>query len=136
MTVTNTGYLLMLFVQQRLYEGLQPDADGYYVITRKEFLERLELSPSTFAGQIKNLVNYYMQQWSLGIMFHLDGLHGENLYTDISYDHGKLKFKRNEYTLRPELSYVWARKPLHWEERSFRYEYVEVPENIKLPIDK
>ena len=136
MMVTDNGYKLMLFVKQRLYEGLQPDADGYYTIQRKEFLERIPMKPSTFAGQIENLTDYYMRLWDLQILFKLTGLVGENLYTDISYQNGKLRFKKNSYIERKELEYVWARKPLNWEERRFMYEYIPVPENVVLPIKK
>ena len=136
MMITLSGQLMMLFVQQRLYEGLQPDEDGYYTIQRKEFLERIPMKPSTFAGQINNLTDYYMRQWNLEISFKLKGLIHENLYTDISYQDGKLRFRRNRYTERPELSYIWARKPLLWEERRLVNEYPPVPENVKLPIEK
>lgn len=136
MMITESGKQMMLFVQQRLYEGLQPDENGYYTITRKEFLERLPMKPSTFSGQINNLTDYYMRQWNLEISFKLKGLIQENLYVDISYQNGKLRFKRNPYTERPELSYVWARKPLKWEERRLIYEYLQVPENVVLPIKK
>ncbi len=136
MKITENGYNMMLFVQQRLYEGLQPDEDGYYIIRRKEFIERLPMTSSTFAKQIKNLTKYYMQEWDLQIMFGLKGLARENLYTDISYESGKLRFKRNPYTLREELQYVWARKPFGWEERRFSYNDVPVPENVHLPIEK
>ena len=126
----------MLFVQQRLYEGLQPDADGYYVIQRKEFLERIPMKPSTFSGQIGNLTDYYMKQWNLAVSFDLKGLGYENLYVDISYSNGKLRFKRNPYTERPELDYIWARKPLYWEERRFVYESVPVSDAVKLLIEQ
>ena len=32
MIVTKNGYLLMLFVQQRLFEGLEPDKNGDYTL--------------------------------------------------------------------------------------------------------
>ena len=134
MMITENGRLLMLFVQQRLYEGLQPDEDGFYVISRKEFLERLDMSPSTFSARIKDLTDYYMLDWNLEIMFGLKGLIHENLYTDISYSKGKLRFKRNPYTERPELSYLWARQPKYWEERYLCYDTPPVPENVVLPI--
>lgn len=136
MIVTNNGYLLMLFVQQRLYEGLEPDKNGDYIIKRKEFIERLPMPASTFDGNIKKLVEYYINQWDLSIWFGLDGLAGENLYVDVRYERGELKFKRNKYTLRPELSYVWGRKPLGWEKRKFNYQTVPVPENVILPVTK
>jgi len=127
---------MMLFVQQRLYEGLQPDEDGYYTIQRKEFIDRIPIKPSTFSARISELVESYMEEWDLEIMFNLKGLIGENLYTDISYKNGKLRFKKNPYIERPEFSYIWARRPLLWEERQFRYEPVPVPENVVLPIQK
>lgn len=136
MLVTENGYLLILFVQQRLFEGLQPDENGDYVIGRKEFIERLPMAPSTFDSNIKKLVDYYIQEWDLYTSFGLVGLADENLYTDVRYEKGKLKFKRNPYTLRPELSYVWARQPYGWEKRSFNYQSVPVPENVILPIKK
>ncbi len=136
MIVTRNGYLLMLFVQQRLYEGLEPDKNGDYIIKRKEFIERLPMSASTFDSNIKKLVDYYINQWDLSISFGLEGLAGENLYVDVRYEHGELMFKRNQYTLRDELSYVWGRKPSGWEKRSFNYQTVSVPENVVLPIKR
>ena len=136
MMITQSGQRMMLFVQQRLYEGLQPDEDGYYTIQRKEFIDRIPIKPSTFSARINELVESYMEEWDLEIMFKLKGLIGENLYVDISYKNGKLRFRKNPYLERPELNYVWARKPLHWEERLLRREYIPVPENVVLPIQK
>lgn len=136
MLVTENGYLLMLFVQQRLYEGLEPDENGDYIIKRKEFIERLPMAPSTFDSNVDKLVEYYMQQWDLSISFGLVGLADENLYIDVRYEKGKLKFKRNPHTLRTEFSYTWARQPGAWENRRFSYENVPVPDSIVLPIKK
>ncbi len=136
MIVTENGYRLMLFVQQRLYEGLEPNEDKDYCIKRKEFIERLPMPASTFDNNIQKLVSNYIQQWDLSISFGLEGLAGENLYLDVRYEKGVLKFKRNPYSLRPELSYIWGRKPKGWERRSFNYEYVPVPEKIQLPIKR
>lgn len=135
-TITETGYQMMLLVQQRLYEGLEPDTDGYYIIKRKEFIDRLGLPSSTVSSRIGDLVKCYMQQWNLGIIFGLKGLEKENLYTEVYYSNGQLRFKRNPYTMIPELQYVWDRKPVDWEHRRFRYEQISVPESVKLPINK
>ena len=131
---TEDGYKMMLFVQQRLYEGLLPDENGYYTIRRREFVDRLPISQSSFETQIGKLVNWYMQEWDLFEVFGLVGLEGENLYTDVYYQGGKLRFKRNPYTLREDLCYVWARKPSGWEERQFLQEAVPVAENVVLPL--
>lgn len=126
----------MLFVQQRLYEGLQPDENNDYVISRKEFVERLPIPQSTFNSNIHKLVDYAMQQWNLYVWFGLEGLADQNLYVDIRYENGKLKFKRNPYTLRPELSYLWGRQPYGWKDRRFNYQSEPVPEGLELPIKR
>lgn len=131
-----TVYLMMLYVQHRLAEGLQPDRDGFYQIRRAGFIKDLPMTPSTFDRNVRDFVEKVMPQWDLNIWFHLTGLAGEKLYIDISYSKGLLKFRRNPITERSELQYVWARRPLAWEERSFRYEYLPAPEGLELPIVK
>lgn len=133
---SDNAMMLMLFVQQRLYEGLLPNENGYYIIRRKEFLDRIPMAPSTFANRIRKLTDYYMKSWDLQIFFGLKGLSDENLYTDISYTNGMLRFKKNPYVERQELSYVWARKPLDWEGRRFIYETPPIPDTVVLPIRK
>lgn len=132
-------YLMMLFVQQRLYEGLQPNKDGDYTIKRKEFIERIPLPASTFDNNVKELTKNQMKAWSLFTSFGLviqgaDNL-DNHLYVDVRYEHGQLKFKRHPVTLRPELAYTWARRPNGWEERVFTYGgQIPVPDGVSLPI--
>ena len=136
MMMTTTLYQMMLFVQHKLADGIEPDAEGYYIITRKEFIDELPMKSSTFDYNIKNFATRLMTEWDLCIWFGLTGLGGETLYIDISYINGALRFKRNPLTLRKDLEYVWARKPRGWELRSFSYETVPVPEWVTLPIKK
>lgn len=131
-----TVYLMMLYVQHRLAGGLQPDCNGFFQIRRVEFIKELPMTPSTFDRNVRDFVEKVMTQWDLNIWFHLTGLAGEKLYIDVSYSKGVLKFRRNPITERSELQYVWARPPVAWEERSFRYEYLPVPEGLALPIIK
>ena len=133
--MTESEYLMLLFVHQRIYEGLQPDGQGDYMIRRKEFIERLPMAASTFDNNILRFVKD-LADYDLAVMFGLKGLYGENLFVDVRYNKGTLRFKRNPYTLRPELSYIWGIKPTNWEERRFSYPYVPVPENISLPIKR
>lgn len=136
MMVTDSLYLMMLFVQHKLAEGIEPDADGYYHIRRKEFIDELPMSASTFNYNIKNFTTHVMTHWDLYTWFGLEGLAGETLYIDVSYSNGALHFRRNPITEREDLKYVWARKPNGWHLRRFSYETVPVPEWVKLPVSK
>lgn len=133
--MTHTTSLLILYVQYAISEGLQPDETGTYHIPRKDFLDILGLSASTFDKNKAELVEA-LSTWDLEIMFDLTGLLHENLYTDVSYQKGELTFRRNPITMRPELSYVWGIKPKYWEQRMFSYPFVLVPDNVVLPIQK
>lgn len=136
MQITRNAHLLMLYVQHRIYEGLKPDANGVYTITRREFISDLGMGASTFDKNRDVLVNELMRDWDLELTFDLKGLLRENLFVDIEYSDGALRFKRNTITLRPELSYVWAIKPPYWDRRQFVWPYIPVPDNIELPIKK
>jgi len=136
MVVTRNLYKLMLYVQYRVSEGLQPDENGYYKIKRADFIKDLPIAASTFDNNIEKLWEHMMSEWDIGIFFGLTGLYGEKLYVEVSYTKGVLSFKRNPITKHPKLQYLWARKPLYWETRDFRYEHVPVPEHFTLPLNK
>lgn len=132
--MSGTESKLMLYVQHAIYEGLQPDENGVYSIARKDFIKGLDIPASTFDRNRDAFITRYMKSWDMEILFGLKGLLGENLFTDVEYENGTLKFKRNPITHRPEISYVWGIKPPYWEKRMFVYPYIPVPENVKLPI--
>lgn len=133
--MTHTTSLLMLYVQYAVSEGLEPDDTGIYHITRKDFLDVLGISSSTFDKNKAELVEM-LSSWDLETIFNLTGLTNEYLYTDVSYQKGELTFRRNPLTLRPELSYVWGIRPKYWEQRMFSYPFVLVPDYLTLPIRK
>ena len=134
--MNNTVRLLMLYVQKVIADGLEPDQNGTYSITRKEFVSRLELSSSTFDKNRDDFLKALSKGWDLEIMFDLKGLPKENLYTDVRYEKGVLYFKRNPITFRPELSYVWGVEPPYWNQKIFVWPYIPVPDNVNLPISK
>lgn len=126
---------IMYYVQCAIADGLQPDADGFYRIRRKDILEGLGMAPSTFNNNIDLFLREYIGGWNLEITFGLKGLIHEDLYTDISYHRGVLKFKRNPITLRSEFSYLWGISPKRNPYNYFRWPYIPVPESITLPIE-
>ena len=99
------------FIQQSLYEGKQPDKDGYYVFTRKELADGAGKSVGTFDNNRFGL-EYYFSTCSLKEYGKYPEYANEMLYIDVKYEKGKFRFKRNTITMTSELEHLWALPPL------------------------
>lgn len=100
------------FIQRMLYEGWQQTDEGYYLFTRKELAEGAKISVSTVDRYKDKVLKYFSSYCDLKSWAQYNRYAGENLYIDVSYQRGKLKFKRNPITLKPHLSHLWALPPL------------------------
>ena len=101
------------YIQKSLYERKQPSEDGYYIYLRKELAEAAGISASTFDNCKQEVIIYFSSECALNTWAKYEGYEGEILYTDVKYEKGKLKFKRNPLTFQPELAHLWALPPLN-----------------------
>lgn len=107
------------FIQEALFNGKQPTNEGYYVFSRKELAEGAGISVSAFDGCRGDVIRYFSSWCDLKTWAKYEEYAGQILYTDVSYEKGKLRFKRNPITLQPDLCHLWALPPL---ERYFSYD--------------
>lgn len=110
--MANDGQIIR-FIQESLYKGKQATADGFYVFTRKELSDGAGISVSTFDRCKDDVVRYFSSWCDLKTWARYDEYVGEVLYVDVSYEKGKLRFKRNPITLQPNLCHLWALPPLN-----------------------
>ena len=104
---------IVYYIQKELANGRQPSEDGFYIFTRKELIEGAEISASTFNNCKAEVVQYFSSWCDLKRWAKYDEYAGEILYVDVSYERGKLKFKRNPITFSLELEHLWALHPLN-----------------------
>lgn len=100
------------FIQKSLFNGKQPTNEGYYVFSRKELAEGAGISVSTLDNCKEDVIRYFSSWCDLKTWANYEEYAGQILYTDVSYEKGKLRFKRNPITLQPPLSHLWALPPL------------------------
>ena len=128
------------FIQTSLYNGKESTSAGYYVFSRKELAEGARLSVATFDKCKDDVIEYFSSHCDFKTWAKYDEYAGEILYIDVSYEKGKLKFKRNPLTLQPHLSHLWALPPVRKtytsdafdnkhrrRTRSYRCEYDAIP---------
>lgn len=118
----NSAPEIVYYIQMSLYSGREPDEQGFYVYSRKELSEGTGLSMSTISNNIISAMLYFRDWCDLKSWAKYEEYAGEVLYVDVSYEKGKLKFKRNPITLKPELAYLWALPPLN---NCFAYDYFD-----------
>ena len=100
------------YIQMSLFEGKQPDENGYYVFSRKELADGAGMSVSAFDNNKRELISYFSSWCNLKNQGNYNEYAKEMLYIDVKYENGKLMFKRNPLTLSPELQHLWALPPL------------------------
>lgn len=113
---------IVYYVQKTLSQGKEPDEQGFYVYSRKDLAEGTGLAISTISNNIISAMLYFRDWCDLKSWAKYEEYAGEILYVDVSYEKGKLKFRRNPITLKPELSYLWALPPLN---NHFSYDYFD-----------
>ena len=57
---------VILYIQQSLYGGKEPDKDGYYKFSRKELCERAGVSGTSFDNNKYEILNYFSKSCYLG----------------------------------------------------------------------
>ncbi|MGN1230465.1 MAG: hypothetical protein ACI4TP_01055 [Anaerotignum sp.] len=110
--MSSSGGKVIHYIQQKLYEGRQPDKAGYYVFPRKELSEGAEISATTFDNCKDDVVSYFEKWCDLKVWAKYNEYAGEILYVDVSYQRGKLRFRQNPITINSQLSHLWALPPL------------------------
>lgn len=104
---------VILYIQRSLYGGKEPENDGYYKFSRKELCDRAGVSGTAFDNNKNEILNYFSRSCYLGTYGRYPEYANEMLYTDVEYEKGVFKFKRNPITLKPELQHLWALPPLN-----------------------
>lgn len=108
----NEGKIIR-YIQGELFNGKQPTETGHYVFSRKELAEGVGISVSTVDNCKDAVTKYFSSFCDLKTWAKYDEYAGEILYIDVSFEKGKLKFKRNPITFEPHLSHLWALPPLN-----------------------
>ena len=103
---------IIVYIQNCLYDGRQPDQSGYYCFSRKELAENAEIALSTFDRCKEEVIHYFKTYCDFASWAKYKEFAGEVLYTEVSYERGLLKFKRNPLTQMPEFSFLWGLPPL------------------------
>ena len=101
--------MVVRYIQNSISDG-RALLDDYYVFSRKELIEGAEISASSFNPKIIKEIIVLLRDWfDFNSNFNIKKFkwHEQNLFVDISYDKGILKFKRNPLSLLPEYSYMW-----------------------------
>ena len=97
------------YVQECIADG-RPDENGVFVFTRKELVDATGISPSTFNKNINEVIKLIGTGFDFHLSFNVPGykIHQENVFIDVSYEKGKLTFRRNPLTLTEEFEYMWS----------------------------
>ena len=110
--MTESASSILLYIQQSLYDGKQPDADGFYCYTKAELAENASVSLSSVARSKEQILDYLEKWCDFSSWAKFEDRAGEVLYQDVSFEAGILKFQRNPLTLQPDFSFLWALPPL------------------------
>ena len=117
--MTDSANSILFYIQKSLYEGKQPDTDGYYCYTKKELAEKASVSASTVERNIDQVLAYLQRWCDFSRWAKFENYAGEILYQNVSFETGVLKFQRNPLTFQREFSFLWALPPL---EQWFSYD--------------
>ena len=94
---------------------IEPDYDiidtkNFTINTRKELIESTGISPSSFTKEnIREVITILRDWFDFNSNFNIKKYKWleENLFINISYEKGILKFQKNPLSLLPEYSYMW-----------------------------
>lgn len=106
-------YKIIHYIQQSLYDGRKPDANGNYCFSRKDLAEGASVSLSSVSSNIESVVLMLSDDYDFNRWARFSEYTGENLYEGVSYNKGVLSFKRNPVTLAPDLNFLWALPPIN-----------------------
>ena len=114
---------IALYIQKELYDGKQPDVDGYYRFSRTDLAENTRISLSTLNRCISETVElfsnwYNFSRWA---KFNPDEYGNEQLFINVEYKRGVFQFQRNPLTLNEQFSFLWGLPPLSVEYFTFDF---------------
>ena len=100
--------VIVRYIQESIANG-KSDVDGIFVFSRKELIQAAGISPSTFDRSISEVVELLAKHFDFCLQFQIPGykIRQANVFVDVSYEKGKLKFRRNPLTESDEFKYMW-----------------------------
>ncbi len=113
---------IIRYIQQSLYEGKEPNADGYYVFSRRELSNGAGVSLTAVDNNRDKVLSYFMSWCDLCTWAKFNEYPGEVMYISVKYENGRLMFRRNPITFQEEVKHLWAMAPL---EPFFTYDYID-----------
>ena len=107
--------VIVRYVQECIANG-KSDVDGVFIFSRKELIQGTSISSSTFDRSITEAVDLLSDGFDFCLSFHVPGykISQENVFVDVCYEKGKLRFRRNPLTETEEFKYMWSElRPTH-----------------------
>lgn len=100
------------YVRNTLYQGREPDENGFYIYNTSEIARAIGTSPRQISIR-KEAVEYVLKtNYDLSKYGKYPEYEGESIFTNVIFCRGILKFSRNPITFKKELEYLWALKPI------------------------
>ncbi len=100
-----SGSKIAWYVEDALSKGKQEDKDGWYIFTKKEIADAIDLSPETVYRNISKAM-YYLKSRTFAAA-HFD-VEENQIYTSMKWEKGKLMFKRNPLTNDIKYQYLFG----------------------------
>ncbi len=113
--MSNSAEKIEKYVQETLYNGRQPDDQGFYIFSHKELYANLGVASKTISDSIEEVVCFFAERFDLARWAKYDELKGEQLYLDVSYEKGVLRFRRNPITIDSNLDFLWGLPPIRFD---------------------
>ncbi len=100
------------YVRNTLYQGRKPNEDGFYIYKSSEIARAIGTSPRQISIRKEAVEHVLKTDYDLLKYGKYPEYKGESLFVNVSFCGGILQFKRNPITLKKELEYLWAMKPI------------------------
>lgn len=113
---------IIWYIEKQLANGCAPDADGYYSFSRKDIVNGIAGSASFFDTHKDKALDFLANNMKMIQRANYTEDTDQNLFVDVSYEKGKVKFRKNPIYCEPKYSHLWGIPPLYdW----FAYEYFD-----------
>lgn len=104
---------IVWYIQKELANGYEPDKDGFYSFSRKDIVNGIAGSASFFDSYKDKAIDFLANNMKMIKSAKFTEDVEENLFTDVSYEKGKIRFKKNPIYCDPKYSFLWAMPPLN-----------------------
>ena len=101
--------IIVRYIQNSISDGREL-IDDFFVFGRKELIEATKISASSFNSKtIHEIIVILRDFFDFNMNFNIKAYkwHEQNLFIDISYNNGVLKFRKNPLSLQEEYKYMW-----------------------------